>query len=183
MKVKTLIESLRMINRKLGGTVEKNESVKSLVSEIADNIGNGSSGAGGLLVYGDFNKDKTDQGPGYEYIYDLDHTYEEILSAFLSGGSVRILLRSSWYTYHHDGEAELVHVDRPIELVTIDVTTYRKTYTHVSEIESGTPNSAYLTAAEPGQTESSYVQHNEDVSEMAFLSTTQDYHTLDIYNG
>lgn len=38
MKVKTLIESLRTIVTKLGGTIEPNESVKSLVSEIADKI-------------------------------------------------------------------------------------------------------------------------------------------------
>lgn len=69
MKVKTLIESLRTINRKLGGTVEKNESVKSLLSEIADNFESGDSGGSGLpsvtaadndkvltVVNGDWNK-------------------------------------------------------------------------------------------------------------------------------
>lgn len=48
MKVKTLIESLRTINRKLGGTVEKNESVKSLLSEIADNFESSEGGGSGL---------------------------------------------------------------------------------------------------------------------------------------
>lgn len=48
MKVKTLIESLRMINRKLGGTVEPNEDVKSLVSEIADNFESGGGGGSSL---------------------------------------------------------------------------------------------------------------------------------------
>lgn len=79
--MKTFRESLKAINAALGGTNDRNETVKSIISEIADNIGNfvngNASSTGALIVEVSENFDESTSTTAYV----LNKTAGEIISA------------------------------------------------------------------------------------------------------